>query len=369
MDIHIAKLIIHVAKPRYFDIISQLWLFFYAANLQEDCSMKLAIPDDMLLRNPFISAEQQVLIPSAAMIYNMALSSKRLPIPIAKPIQVHLDGWPDPEIGENVFIRISTQGKGCSFKCLSCDAGRLPGVNLTAEEIAFQALMVLKNYFIDLSKIKKLVIATMGLGEPLANRAVAEAIRMLHELLPEASFIISTSGPRAGRETFADIIRLVEDEIDVNLQISLHTPNQDDRLKAIGDTMHNSLPVMSWTVGELSARANEWLERTARLPVLNCVVGPDYPIWRLSDYHLLITLFPCESNIIKLSLEGPNNGKQWDPLLYVTEISCRDQQLKSLGYETVIYVPPGMSIGGSCGARTADPDQTIQEQLKLAASH
>ena len=147
--------------------------------------------------------------------------------------------WPDggsvetlriPEVDRDTAC-VSSQ-VGCPVGCKFCASG-IDGVlrNLTAGEIVEQAMMIrrLVREARKDPKARLTNIVFMGMGEPLANyENVIHAIRILNS--PEAfglgarRITVSTVGlPK-------QIRRLAEEELQLNLALSLHAP--DDALRA-----------------------------------------------------------------------------------------------------------------------------------------
>lgn len=134
---------------------------------------------------------------------------------------------------ESVFLRfpnhdslcISSQ-VGCSLKCAFCATG-LDGLtrNLTHLEIVGQ---VEKVFGLRGHTIRNFEVSFMGMGEPLLNlEAVLEAIRRLQSCYPALIFSLSTVG------LVPQIYKLAESRQDVQLQISLHAPNDELRSQIV----------------------------------------------------------------------------------------------------------------------------------------
>eukprot|EP00929_Paragymnodinium_shiwhaense_P073445 TRINITY_DN37425_c0_g1_i1.p1 TRINITY_DN37425_c0_g1~~TRINITY_DN37425_c0_g1_i1.p1 ORF type:complete len:373 (-),score=67.40 TRINITY_DN37425_c0_g1_i1:455-1573(-) len=111
---------------------------------------------------------------------------------------------------------------GCAFQCAFCATGRI-GLKrqLDADEIADQVL-----YFMQLGQ-KIDSVSFMGMGEPLANPKVYDALRVLTspELVGMSTrrMVVSTVGVIPG------ILKLTEEMPQVNLVFSLHSPFTEER--------------------------------------------------------------------------------------------------------------------------------------------
>lgn len=113
---------------------------------------------------------------------------------------------------------------GCPLACSFCATGTM-GLkrNLTAEEILMQVLL-----FAQVSKITNIVF--MGMGEPFLNYDnVMSAINILNSAeyfnIGARKISVSTSGIVEGIEKFTN------EDLQVNLSISLHAPNDELRSK------------------------------------------------------------------------------------------------------------------------------------------
>ena len=123
-------------------------------------------------------------------------------------------------------ICVSSQA-GCNMGCAFC-ASTLHGMvrNLTAGEMLAQTYYI--NDLLQKTGEKVDTIVIMGSGEPLTNYDnVLKYIRLLHEEyclgMSYRSVTLSTSG------IVPNIYRLAEEEIPINLSISLHAPENELR--------------------------------------------------------------------------------------------------------------------------------------------
>jgi 23S rRNA (adenine2503-C2)-methyltransferase len=157
-----------------------------------------------------------------------------------------LIGWPDLAMAEAVIIPdgprrtacLSSQ-VGCPVGCRFCASG-MQGVkqNLSADRIVQQVFLLNRALAGAQERITHIVF--MGMGEPLANYAnVIKAVRILHD--PECFNIgarkitISTVGvpPR--------MRQLAEENLPLNLAISLHAPDEALRKQLIPWAEHFAL--------------------------------------------------------------------------------------------------------------------------------
>jgi 23S rRNA (adenine2503-C2)-methyltransferase len=170
--------------------------------------------------------------------------------------------WPDGATAETVMIPdadrrtacVSSQ-VGCPVGCKFCASG-INGVkgNLTAAQIVEQIYQL--NVILSPHKERVTNIVFMGMGEPLANYAnVMQAIRVLHDPkcfnIGARRITISTVGvPPKMRQ-------LAEEELPLNLAISLHAPNEPLRKQLIPWAEHFALD-------EILDAARNYFDRTGR---------------------------------------------------------------------------------------------------------
>ena len=94
-----------------------------------------------------------------------------------------------PTYEERTVICCSTQS-GCPVGCRFCGAGDYFVRSLTAKEIVSQPVHLLKQTGVDPSKINKLQIMFMSMGEPMYNfEELNLAIRELYFLYPHARIV------------------------------------------------------------------------------------------------------------------------------------------------------------------------------------
>lgn len=131
---------------------------------------------------------------------------------------------------ERRTVCVSSQ-VGCPARCAFCASGK-EGLlrNLTASEIFEQVYLI--DQFLSLKSERVTHVVFMGMGEPFENYdSVLEAIKLLNDPLrlniSQRRVTISTVGVVEG------IRRFVNENLKVNLVLSLHAPNQNVRKKII----------------------------------------------------------------------------------------------------------------------------------------
>ncbi|HSV15517.1 MAG TPA: 23S rRNA (adenine(2503)-C(2))-methyltransferase RlmN [Tepidisphaeraceae bacterium] len=154
--------------------------------------------------------------------------------------------WPDGNNAETVMIPdgprrtacVSSQ-VGCPAGCKFCASG-VNGVkgNLSADQIVEQIVRL--NALLKRGDERITNVVFMGMGEPLANYAnVMQAIRVLHDPgclnIGARKITVSTVGvPPKMRQ-------LAQEELPLNLAISLHAPNEPLRKELIPWAEHFAL--------------------------------------------------------------------------------------------------------------------------------
>lgn len=173
-----------------------------------------------------------------------------------------LIGWGDRAMAEAVIIPDGTRRTacissqvGCPVGCRFCASG-INGLkqNLSADRIVQQVFLLNRTLAPQQERITNIVF--MGMGEPLANYAnVIKAVRILHDPqcfnIGARKITISTVGvpPR--------MRQLAEEDLPLNLAISLHAPDEDLRKQLIPWAEHFSLE-------EILDAARYYFQRTGR---------------------------------------------------------------------------------------------------------
>ncbi len=132
--------------------------------------------------------------------------------------------------GDRRTVCISCQ-VGCPARCAFCASGK-EGLmrNLSPAEIVEQVLHI--NRYLNQKGERVSHLVFMGMGEPMENYdAVVKAIQIFHDPkglnISQRRITVSTVGVVEG------IHKLAEEELKVNLVLSLHAPNQHIRKKII----------------------------------------------------------------------------------------------------------------------------------------
>lgn len=244
-----------------------------------------------------------------------------------------------PTYDKRTVICCSTQS-GCPVGCRFCGAGDSFVRSLTAEEIVYQPTRLLQDTQINVSKIERLQIMFMSMGEPLLNfKALNFAIRVLHTKYPNAALLISTIGPKINyipvREMSIDIPK-------VGLQFSIHESTDEARNKLI--PFKNKLPLM-----DIAFEGTKWAMATGRQPFFNYCAHANNS--SEEDADRLVSLFHPDVWQATISVICERDE-------HVAAANERQRELASgfqtklleRGYSTRMFDPAGQDdIGGGCG--------------------
>ncbi|MCM8782220.1 MAG: 23S rRNA (adenine(2503)-C(2))-methyltransferase RlmN [Candidatus Omnitrophica bacterium] len=219
---------------------------------------------------------------------------------------------------------------GCKFACQFCASGTSAFKrNLSTGEIIEQLLG---------SNFTHIVF--MGIGEPLDNYDnVLKAIRIINSPfafnIGSRRITISTCGLIPG------IKRLMEEDLQIELSISLHAPTDELRNKL--------LPVnKKYPLKELMSVCKEYIEKTGRQITFEYILikGINSDLQNAKNLSKIVkdlrlckvNLIPCNS-LKEVKIEAPRRS---ETLLF------RDALLK-MGINTTLRKPRGQDIEAACG--------------------
>ena len=244
-----------------------------------------------------------------------------------------------PTYTDRTVICCSTQS-GCPIGCRFCGAGDYFVRSLTSDEIISQPKYLLDSTGVDIKDIKKLQIMFMSMGEPMLNyKALEEALIKLHEMYPNASLLISTSGPSVNYEPLMELSKTIPT---IGLQFSIHESTDEARNLLIPFKKKMNLK-------EIGQMGLNFYNACGRTPFFNyCVHDKNNTI---EDAERLVQLFDpryfqatisviCERDE---SIAGANERQR--------ELACNFMSLLiERGYSTRMFDPAGQDdIGGGCG--------------------
>jgi 23S rRNA (adenine2503-C2)-methyltransferase len=258
-------------------------------------------------------------------------------------------GWPDGSAVEAVWIPAEQRGTacissqvGCPIGCRFCASG-LDGLrrNLTAGEIVEQAVRVRRlsaaHRGAAASGLTNIVL--MGVGEPLANYdAVLKAIRIINAPwglgIGARRITISTIGlPK-------QIRRLADEDLQINLALSLHASDDDLRRELIPWSR-------SLRITELVAACRYYFERTGREVTLEYVLlaGVNDRPRHAAKLAQIAKQMRANVNLLRynpvpgLPYERPSSHLAYD----------FQQRLRRAGVNAHIRTSRGVDVNGACG--------------------
>lgn len=186
---------------------------------------------------------------------------------------------------------------GCQLGCKFCATGQMGFQrNLTYEEISDQVLYYVQKLKKNDQNITNVIF--MGMGEPFMNYDnVLKAVRLLNDKdgmnIGARSITLSTSGICEG------IKKLASENIQVNLAISIHAPNQSLREKI--------MPIAKkYHLDELMKNIEEYIDKTNRRVTYEYVLlkGINDSIQSAKELAKLIEHQLCHVNLIPYNATG-----------------------------------------------------------------
>jgi 23S rRNA (adenine2503-C2)-methyltransferase len=243
---------------------------------------------------------------------------------------------------ERNTICISSQA-GCAYACAFCSTGQAGFTrHLSATEIFDQARYWARHLAQQGRKVTNVVF--MGMGEPFHNyAAVMDAVRLLNDPnglgLGHRHITISTVGVVPQIDQFAD------EDIQVNLAISLHAPT--DELRS------SIMPVnRKWPVAELMAAVERYIAKSKRKVFFEYVMLDgvnDRPqdaqalarLMRGPLYHVNIIPYNATPDA-KLGATGDERIRAFTAILEAKGIAC------------TVRIPMGRDIAAACGQLRAE---------------
>lgn len=269
---------------------------------------------------------------------------------------------------EMVFIPTPTRGTlcvssqvGCTLTCKFCHTGTQPLVrNLGAHEI-LQQIMFAKDKLNEWPSAGEKQgrdltnIVMMGMGEPLYNyQNVAKALQIcMHPDglgISKRHITLSTSG-------VVPQIQQCGEELNVNLAISLHAPN--DELRSSIMPINNKYPLHELLEACRNYPGASQIRRiTFEYVMLDGVNDSDENARQLAQ---ILRDIPCKINLIPFNAwEG--SGFTCSPM---NRIEAFARILERAGYDAPIRRPRGRDILAACGQLKS----ASERQRKKAADH
>lgn len=244
-----------------------------------------------------------------------------------------------PTFEDRTVVCCSTQS-GCPIGCRFCGAGDNFVRSLSSTEIVSQTQHLFADNNIDASKVERMQIMFMSMGEPLLNiQNLNPAIRELHELYPNAALLISTSAPKINYEPIINISKEINK---VGLQFSVHESSDEARNLLI--PFKDKL-----TLREIAAEGVRWAMAVGRQPFFNyCAHDKNSSE---EDADRLLELF--DPNIWQATISVICEREEMVAAANIRQRSLASNfqsLLGERGFSTRMFDPAGQDfIGGGCG--------------------
>ena len=236
-------------------------------------------------------------------------------------------------------VCVSTQ-VGCAMGCKFC-ASTLGGKvrDLSAGEILAQVIIANREMGGNIKDRKITNIVLMGCGEPLDNYNNVTKFIMLVSAekfinISQRNISLSTCG------IVPQIIKLADDGFKVNLTISLHASNDDDR-KVI-------MPIARvYSIKDILNASDYYFDKTKRRVYFEytLVKGANDSEKNVKEWANLLKGKVCHVNVINLNEVKERNLKQ------TTKKVAEDfvQNLNNVGISATLRRSLGEDIDGACG--------------------
>jgi len=233
--------------------------------LEKEAGYRIKQAEELIFKNLISDWQEALVLPKSLReklntLFPLAINAKTFESSDEKTIKAAIEF--DGEIVETVLIKHQERNTvclssqiGCSIGCDFCATGKLGLIrNLTDWEIVSQALFFARLLKKDNEKINNLVF--MGMGEPMQNyQNVMSAIKILNKEtglnIGARKISISTAGVIEG------IKKLSHEEMQLNLAISLHAPNNTLRNKLI--PLNKTIPIE-----KLLGEVKSYIKKTKR---------------------------------------------------------------------------------------------------------
>ncbi|MDD3170368.1 MAG: 23S rRNA (adenine(2503)-C(2))-methyltransferase RlmN [Candidatus Paceibacterota bacterium] len=224
---------------------------------------------------------------------------------------------------------------GCPLDCLFCATGKMGFQrNLTHWEILEQVLLFTR--YLKKKKINNIVF--MGMGEPFLNYDnVMEAIKTINDAdcfnVGARKISISTAG------IFSGIEKLSKEDIQINLSISLHAPNNQlrDRIMPINK---------KYPLSRVLDKADDYVKKTNRKVMLEYLMikGLNDSLKEAEELYRLIKNRPLYMvNLIRYNPTGGFKGSD------TKTVKAFKDYLEKKGIFATQRYEFGKDIKGACG--------------------
>ena len=257
---------------------------------------------------------------------------------VAKLLLFARDGQPIESVlipsADRLTLCVSTQA-GCAFGCIFCATGR-GGLarDLATGEIVGQYMAAARS---TPRRITHIVV--MGMGEPFANYdATLRAVRILNDYdgigIGARRITLSTCGVVPG------IRRLAEENLQVELSVSLHAPTDELRSRL--------MPVnRKWPLNELMPACGDYTQRTGRIITFEYILVAGLNDSPAHADALLALVRPVGGRVNLIPL-NPVEGHEGRP---PAPAACEDfaRRLSHGGLNVTLRHSRGGDIDAACG--------------------
>lgn len=264
---------------------------------------------------------------------------EKLDRPTSKPAVVEAVLYKYPTYAERTVICCSTQS-GCPMGCRFCGAGDYFMRSLEADEIVDQVEHAIRQTHTDPANIMRLQIMFMSMGEPALNQPnVAQAIRTLHNLYPNARLLLSSSAPDVSYDPIFAVSKEVET---VGLQFSIHESTDAARDLLIPFKKKMNLK-------QIAATGEKWFLATGRKPFFNyCADSHNSSVDDADRIRAIFSPQIWEATISVVCERNEGMPTRNDYQIALAEEFSH--KLVERGFNTRVFDPAGQDdIGGGCG--------------------
>tara|TARA_A100001037_G_C15153543_1_gene641554 strand:+ start:1809 stop:2888 length:1080 start_codon:yes stop_codon:yes gene_type:complete len=240
-------------------------------------------------------------------------------------------------------VCISSQ-VGCALDCKFCATGQQGfSRQLTVGEIVSQVIEIKKDLLIEegrpFNNENNLNIVFMGMGEPLANysRTIEAAKRFNDQKglnIGARNITISTVG------LVPKILDLAEENIQVNLAVSIHAPDDDTRSETV--PINKTYPIT-----ELINACKKYIEITNRKVFFEYVLlqGQNDSISHADKLGRLLKPLMCHLNLIPVNPTLKSNYIRSNS----EKINAFREVIDKYGIPSTIRMEKGIDINAGCG--------------------
>ena len=355
MPIVIKKDIRALDKPALQEVVKQAGEPAFRANQIHEWLWQKGATSFAAMSNLSIKLREyldQHFVINAVEIHELQISSDRT---IKCAMRLHDDFVVESVLipqGDRMTACISSQ-VGCSLTCKFCATGKLKRMrNLNADEIVDQVKLVrntaLEKYGAPLSNI-----VYMGMGEPLLN--YAEVVRSIEMITSPDGLGISPRRLTVSTAGVAKMIRkLADDNLRVNLALSLHAANDEKRntIMPINETN---------TLDNLADALNYFVDKTGIRPTFEYIAFKEFND-SIKDAMELVAFckrVKSKVNIIEYNAIDGENFQQTTP----ERLKAFTQMLEKNGIICNVRRSRGKDIDAACG-QLANKNKLASQQLK-----